>query len=145
MSVAYSYSFLFNEKSELAIGAGVTVMEIEAGLFRDRNLGIIRAETGVTAQLPTFGLRGGYAFTDKLHFKGSAGVFSFDLAVSNEEELGGQISSVAAGLYHNTFEHVRLGLIYYYFDVDVDWGNASGFTSLRYTYHGPALSLAATF
>ena len=120
-------------------------MDIRFGILGNGTTGIIEAETSLTAPLPTFGLTGGYAFTDKLYLRAGAGVFSFDLAFSDETGLRGQIAAATASIYHNTFEHVRFGLAYSYYDVDVGWGNASGFNSLRYIYHGPALSVAATF
>ena len=144
-TVAYSYSLLFDERREFAISAGLTLMDIRFGIVGNGSLGVIEAETSLNVPLPAIGLTGGYAFTDKLYFRGGAGYFSFDLALSNEKDLRGSIAAAAAGVYHNTFRHVRFGLAYYYYDVDVDWGNASGFNSLQYTYHGPALSVAATF
>ncbi len=111
----------------------------------DGTPGIIEAETGLTAPLPTFGLTGSYAFTDKLYLRAGAGVFSFDLALSDETNLRGGVAAAKVGIYHNTFENVRFGLAYSYYDVDVSWGNASGFNTLQYNYHGPALSVAATF
>lgn len=143
--LGYSYSLVFDERREFAISAGLTLMDIRIGIVGNGNLGVVEAMTSLTAPLPTFGLTGGYAFTDKLYLRAGAGVFSFDLAWSDETDLRGQIAAATASIYHNTFENVRFGLAYSYYDVDVGWGNASGFNSLRYIYHGPTLSVAATF
>jgi len=136
---------LFDEKREFAISAGLTLMDIRFGIFGNGSQGVIEADTDLTAPLPAIGLTGGYAFTENLYVKADAGFFLFDLAVSDETDLRGNVATASAGVYHNTFKHVRFGLTFNYYDVDVDWGNASGFNSLQYTYHGPSLSVAATF
>jgi hypothetical protein len=145
LTVGYSYSLLFDEKREFAIGAGLTLMDIRFGIFGNGSQGVIEADTALTAPLPNIGLTGGYAFTENLYFEAAAGYFFFDLAVSDETNIRGNVATATAGVYHNTFKYVRFGLDYKFYDVDVDWGNASGFNSLQYTYHGPSLSVAATF
>ena len=144
-TVAYSYSILFDERREFAISAGLTRMDVRFGIVGNGSQGVIEAETDLIAPLPAIGLDGGYAFTDKLFLRVGVGVFSFDLSLSNDKDLRGSMTTAMAGVYHNTFKHVRFGLTFNYFDVDVDWGNASGFNSFQYTYQGPTLSMAATF
>ena len=142
---SYSYSLLFDEKKELAIQAGLSVQDFKFGILGTGGQGIIEADSGITAPLPAIGITGGYAFTDKLYLRGGVGVFSFEFTVSDEDELRGEITTAMLGLYHKTFEHMQLGLAYYFFDVNADFGNAAGFNSIKYSYNGPALSVSASF
>jgi hypothetical protein len=144
-SLGYSYSLIFDERKELAISAGLSVQDIEFGFMGNGALGIIEAESGITAPVPSFGLNGGYAFTDKWIGKAGFGVFSFDLSVSDEDELSGEVLNGFASIEHNTFEHVHFGLSYNYFDMRVDWSEGGLITSLGYVYQGPMITVRAVF
>lgn len=144
-SVGYSYSFIFDEKKELALSAGLSIQDISFGLLGTGNLGIIEEESGLTAPLPAFGLTGGYAFTDKWVLKGGIGVFGFSLALSDEEELSGEIINAQVAIRHNTFENFHFSLSYSYFDVSVEFSTDSRLNSLNYEYFGPALSVHWVF
>jgi hypothetical protein len=141
----YSYSLVFDAKKELAFGFGLSFQDISFGLTGDGVLGAIDVESGITAPLPTFDVRGRYAFTDKWIGKLGFGVFSLDLAISDEEDLSGEILVGVVSIQHNTFEHVYFGLSYNYFDVRVDWKENDLVNSVGYIYQGPMLSVTAAF
>ncbi len=144
-SIAYSYSLVFDEKKELAISAGLSVQDIQLGFLGNGPLGIIDIESGVTAPVPSFGLSGGYAFTDKWVGRAGFGLFSFDLELSDEDELSGEVLQYFASIEHHTFEHVHFGLSYNYFDVNVDWKESQLDTKMGYVYHGPMIMVRAVF
>jgi len=144
-SVGYSYSFIFDEKKELALSAGLSVQDIKFGLVGTGGLGLIEQESGLTAPLPAFGLTGGYAFTDKWIFRGGVGVFGFSLSISDEDELSGEIINAKAAIQHNTFENFHFGLAYSYFDVNAEFRSSSRLNSVEYQYHGPTLSVDWVF
>ena len=144
-SLAYSYSFLFDEKKRFAVSLGLSVQDVSMGLQGQTGAGVIAETSGITAPLPTIGISGGYAFSDKLTFRGGAGIFAFKLSLDNDEELDGQTSVLVAGLFHRTFEHVQFGIAYNYFDVDVDFTDAGRLSELDYTYHGPMINVSAIF
>jgi hypothetical protein len=145
IDLKYSYSLVFDEKKELVIGVGLSIQDISFGLIGNGPLGIIEVESGLTAPLPTFDVRGRYAFTDKWIGKLGFGVFSLDLAISDEEELSGEVLVGVVSIQHNTFEHVYFGLSYNYFDVRVDWKENNLVNSVGYIYQGPMLSVTAAF
>jgi hypothetical protein len=145
INLKYSYSLVFDEKKELAFGAGLSVQDISFGLLGEVPLGIIEFESGLTAPVPTFDLLGRYAFTDKWIGQLGIGVFSFDLALSDEEELSGDVLNVYASIQHKTFEHVYFGLSYNYIEVEVDWSENSLASSIGYEYRGPMLTVTAEF
>jgi hypothetical protein len=144
-SVAYSYSLIFDEKKELALTAGLSIQDIQFGLMGTGNLGIIEEVSGLTAPIPAFGLSGGYAFTEKWVGRAALGLFAFDLAVSDEKDVSGEILSAMIAIYHNTFEHVNIGMKYSFFDVRVDFENTRLINSIKYEYHGPMLSFEYVF
>jgi hypothetical protein len=144
-SLGYSYSLILDEKKELAIGVGLSVQDIKIGFVGNGEMGRLEADSGITAPVPTFGLNGGYAFTDK--WVGRAGIawLSLDLELSNENQLGGEVLNGYASIEHHTFEQVHFGLSYNYFDVRVDWNDGGLITSMGYVYQGPMLTVKAAF
>jgi len=144
-SLGYSYSLVFDEKKELAISAGLSMQDIEIGFLGTGTLGMIEVESGISAPVPSFGLSGGYAFTDKWVGRAGFGVFSFDLDFSDTSNLSGEVLNGYASIEHRTFEHVHLGLSYNYFDVRVEWDESELNTSLGYVYHGPMITVRAAF
>lgn len=144
-SLAYSYALVFDEKKQFGLSLGLSVQEASMGLQGDSGLGIISETSGITAPLPTIGISGGYAFTEKLTLRGGVGVFAFKLSLESGEDLDGQTSTAVAGLFHRTFEHVQFGIAYNYFDIDIEFTDAGRLSELDYTYHGPMISVAAVF
>jgi hypothetical protein len=144
-SLGYSYSLVFDEKKELAISAGLSLQDIEFGFLGTGTLGIIEVQSGITAPVPSFGLNGGYTFTDKWVGKAGIGLFSFDLDISNEDELSGEVLNGFVSIEHLTFEHVHFGLSYNYFDVRVEWTESELDTTMGYVYQGPMLTVRASF
>ena len=145
VNLKYRYSLVFDEKKELAFGAGLSVQDISFGLLGEGPLGTIEFESGLTAPVPTIDFLGRYAFTDKWIGQLGIGVFSFDLALSDEEELSGEVLTVSASIEHHTFEHVYFGLSYSYIDVKVEWSEFSLGSSVGYEYWGPMLTVTTAF
>jgi hypothetical protein len=145
ISFDYSYSLILDEKKELALGIGLSIQDLSFGLVGNGGLGVIETDSGITAPIPTFGLKGGYAFTDKWVGKIGFGYLSFDLALDSERQLSGDVLNGYASIQHNTFERVHFGLSYQYFDVRVNWSENGLYTSVGYEYHGPMLAVIAAF
>ena len=144
-SLGYSYSILFDERKELAISVGLSIQDIKFGFVGNGGSGIIQESSGITAPVPSFGLNGGYAFTDKWVGRIGFGLFSFDLTIEDEDQLSGEVLNGYASIQHNTFENVYFGLSYNYFDVGVNWEESGLNTSMGYQYHGPMLTVTAAF
>ncbi len=144
-SLRYNYSLILDERKELSLGLGLSIQDLSFGIVGNGNLGVIEADSGITAPIPTFGLNGGYAFTDKWLGKIGFGYLSFDLALESERQLSGDVLSGYASLQHNTFERVHFGLSYQYYDVRVNWSENGLYTSVGYEYQGPMLTVTAAF
>ena len=144
-SLAYSYSLIFDEKKELSLNAGLSVMDIQFGLIGTGGQERLEGGSGLTAPLPSFGITGGYAITDKWIAKAGIGYFAFDLSISDTENLSGQIVRAKASIEHHTFENVHFMLGYSYFDVGVDFTDRERLTAVSYQYQGPTLGFIASF
>jgi hypothetical protein len=140
----YGYSLIMDERKELTISLGLSAQDFRYGLFDNLGLGL-EANTGFAAPVPVIQLSGGYAFTDKWVGRIAAGAFSFDLDVSDEKNLTGEVFTAFASIEHHTFEHVYFGLAYNYFDVGVDYTKKGLINSLGYQYRGPMLTVTAAF
>ena len=144
-TVGYSYSLIFDEKKELALAAGLSIQDIRFGLTGTGNVGIVEEVSGLTAPLPAFGISGGYAFTEKWIGRAALGLFSFDLAVSDETDISGEIVNAMIAIHHKTFENVQFGLEYSFFYVSVEFKDSQLINSIDYEYHGPVLSFDFVF
>ncbi len=145
ISFDYSYSIILDERKELALGIGLSIQDLTFGLLGNGPVGVIEIDSGITAPIPTFGLKGGYAFTDKWVGKIGFGYLSFDLALDAERQLGGDVLNGYASIQHKTFERVYFGLSYQYFDVRVNWSENGLYTSIGYQFQGPMLAVIAAF
>ena len=73
LAVAYGYSVIFDAKKELALSFGLSIQDLTFGLQGNPSgAQIVQERSDLTAPLPTFGLLGGYAFTDKWIFRGGS-------------------------------------------------------------------------
>ena len=145
IGIEYSYSLVIDERKELALGIGLSIQDISFGLIGNLNAGIVEVGSDVTAPVPTFLIKGGYAFTDKWLGKIGVGFLSFDLALDGDNRLGGDVFNGYVGIQHNTFERVHFGLSYQLFDIQVDWNENGLNSAVKYEYQGPVLSVTAAF
>lgn len=146
LSTSYSYSVLFDAKKELALSFGLSLQELEFGLQGNPGGGqLVQENDDLTAPLPTFGISGGYAFTDKWIFRGSVGLFAVELDWDDEDNLNGNILDFNLVLFYQPFKHYRFGLAYTDFDVDLDWTKRGKFTEINYDYKGPMFLFGVTF
>lgn len=146
LGLSYQYSLIFDAKKELAIGLGLSVQDMRLGL--ESNQGAIPRveESDVTAPLPTLGLTGGYAINDKWTMKAGVGYFAVEMDLGGDDDnLKGSIIDAGLFVHHQTFENVRFGLGYSYFDLDVSWVKKGKFTAVKYTYHGPHFTFGVNF
>ena len=146
LSASYHYSVIFKPKSELALSVGLSLQEMTFGTQGNVGGGqLIEERSELTAPLPTFGLSGGYAFTDKWIFRGAIGIFAISLDWEDADGFGGTIVDFSATLFYVPFKHYRFGIAYTNFDVDVDWTKRGKNTAINYDYQGPMFLFAATF
>ena len=146
LSVSYSYSVLFDRKKELALSFGLSIQDLTFGMQGTLSGGqLVQQRDDLTAPLPTFGISGGYAFTDKWIFRGQIGVFSLELDWDDHDNLNGNIVDFNAAIFYKPFERFQFGLAYSDFDVDVDWTKRGKFTAINYDYRGPMFLIGANF
>ncbi len=144
-ALGYSYSFIHDEKKELAFNIGLQFQDIEVGIAGNDGPGLIRQDSDVYVPLPTFGGTFDYAITDKWIFTSLIGVFAIELDLGDNSKFAGEIVQVNTGVTYKAFENVAFALQYNYFDLDVKLNDPAWLGGLKYEYHGPVLSVAVFF
>ncbi len=145
-NLGYSYSILFDEKKELALGLALSFQDIAVGLQGTQVLsGIEVSESeSVLAPLPTFTGRFAYAITPKWIVATSIGYFTVEVD-SGGDELSGDVIAVNAGVKWQLSKHFNLGLLYQDFRVDVNSKNKTRQLTIDYKYKGPVLYVGWLF
>lgn len=145
-NLGYSYSILFDEKKELALGLALSFQDIAVGLQGTQVLsGIEVSESeSVLAPLPTFTGRFAYAITPKWIVATSIGYFTVEVD-SGGDELSGDVIAVNAGVKWQLLKHFNLGLLYQYFRVDVNSKDEARQLTIDYQYKGPVLYAGWSF
>ena len=101
---AYSYSFLQDERLDLAVQIGAYIMPIDVGLSVS---GVIdeQGSARFTAPLPVLGLRMDIALTPRWFIRTGAQAFYLEY-----DNFRGSILKVNAALEYNPWDHVGIGL-----------------------------------
>ena len=137
-AVGYGYSFFNDANKFLGFRVGLNVQDVSFGLAAES--GLLAETADVTAPLPTFGLIGGYALSEKLRLTAQAGYLGLTI-----DQYEGAITDLSLRLDYLLGEHFSLGLSYQYLKVDVDSTDDQWRGKLRYEYFGPALQLGYRF
>ena len=101
--LGYAYSFYHSSKVELSISAGINFTDYELK-FADTN-GADASTAGVTAPLPMFGLRMGYAITPKWSVHYVAESFFIDI----DDKLRGALINYELNTEYKLFKHFAIG------------------------------------
>ena len=104
--VGYSYSFIQDERLDLAIGVGAFIMPISFDLRVD-NLGepLVATSESITAPLPVFGLHADIAITPKWFLRSKAQFFYLEIG-----DFRGRITDTLVALEYMAFKNVGFGL-----------------------------------
>ena len=102
--VAYSYSFLQDDRLDFAASAGLYIMPISLGLDVT---GLVeeQADQSFTAPLPALGMRLDILLAPKWYFRSNAQLFYIEY-----EDYTGSLTSTRAAVEYNPWKHVGLGL-----------------------------------
>jgi len=101
--VGYAYSFYHSPKVELSITAGLNITTYDLTFTDDT--GNKAESAGVTAPLPMFGLRMGYAITPKWYVFYIAEAFFIDI----DDTFKGALVSYELSTEYRLFKHFALG------------------------------------
>ena len=145
-NLGYSYSILFDEKKELAVGLALSFQDLTAGLqgtVAGQPLEVSESSS-VLAPLPTFTGRFAYAITPKWIVDTNIGYFTIEVD-SGGDELSGDIIAGNAGVRWQLLKHFHLGLLYQFFVVDVNTKNETKQLAVEYDYFGPVLFAGWSF
>lgn len=102
--LAYSYSFLQDDRLDLAVQIGAYIMPIDVGLSVAGAIGE-EGSARFTAPLPVLGLRMDVALTPRWFIRTGAQAFYLEY-----DNFAGSILKVNAALEYNPWDHVGIGL-----------------------------------
>lgn len=102
--VGYAYSFYNSPEVELSLAAGLNIMTYDLKFSNAEGNKVESA--GVTAPLPVFGLRMGYAVTPKWSFHYVAEAFYFSI----KDTVKGSLLNFELSTEYRLFKHFALGL-----------------------------------
>ena len=147
--LSYSYSLLFDERKELAIGIGLSVQDLSLGLQGTASSpqpgAIIDSRLNSTAPLPTLNVGFDYAFTDRWIFVSKLGWLAVEADFAADENLSGEIINANVGVSWHAFNHVGFFARYQVFDVDVDYLDGGVLFAIDYDYRGPVVGVDVRF
>lgn len=120
--IAYAYSFFHIDKVELAVSAGLNVLDYEAELAS--SAGGFAETAATTAPMPVFGFRMDYSVTPRLTVRLRTDTFYFDF----EDEIRGSLVELQFGAEYRMFQNFAIGgsLSRLAIDVDVDDDDFNG-------------------
>lgn len=142
--LAYSYSFIQDDRIDLAAGIGIYVMPMDYGLNASGAI-----ETGgsekFTAPLPVVGLRMDIAVTPKWFFRTATQVFYLEY-----EKFTGSVLEFRAAVEYKPWQHVGIGMGFDTFGVQLeadgeDWPGADFKGNVDFNYTGLQLYLRVFF
>ena len=145
-NLGYSYSILFDEKKELAIGFALSFQDIAVGMqgtVAGVPLEVSEGESFL-APLPTFTGRFSYAFTPKWILRVAVGYFTIE-GDFGETRLDGSIIAGNTSIDWRAFKHFNVGLGYNWFDVDVKTEKEVRLLDIKYQYKDPTLFVGTKF
>ncbi len=112
--VSYSYSFLQDDRMDIAAAVGIYVMPVGFTLSASGLVNTYVAES-ITAPLPVLGLRADFALTPKWFLK-----TNFDLFYLEYQRFKGSIFDSKAAVEYKAFKNVGFGLAVENFGVHVE-------------------------
>ena len=140
-TLGYSYSVLSNRNAEIGLIAGLSVQDIALGIKNSRGPAFVEEESAVTAPLPSFGVTGAYLLNDKWVLRAIASYFALELSLSDEEDIGGEIINLEAGIEYLVSRNVSIDLRFSYFNLSANFTNERCLTEIKCQYRGPKLGI----
>ena len=101
--LGYAYSFYHSPKVELSLSAGLNITNYDLGF--SNSAGDKVESAGITAPLPMFGLRMGYAITPKWYVHYVAEAFFLDF----EDTVRGALLNYELNTEYKLFKHFAIG------------------------------------
>lgn len=129
----YTYAFLAPDRGFLGVTGGLYVSQSKYTLRAAAATGT--ATQGVTAPLPVLGLRGEFAFTDRITLGGAWQWFGFE-----SDNVDGRLSDFYVGADYRITDRFALGLAYNRVSTSLGARKQGGFEGrLSWTYDGTLL------
>lgn len=141
ISTRLGFSFVRNETAELGVSLGVSAASLEAGVGGSiEGIGSGRYDVTADVPLPTIGLYGTLALTNKLSIGGRAGLLSLELGDDK-----GTLQDFFASVDYFFTKNVGIGVGYKYVNADVKVQEDTYRQLYNVTQSGPVAYLSFGF
>jgi len=116
ISTRVGFSVVRNETLELGLSLGVSAASIEAGVSGSiGGVGSASGDVSADVPLPSFGIYGTLALSDKLSIGGRAGLFSAEIG-----DDSGDLQDFFASIDYFFTKNIGIGIAYKYINIDVE-------------------------
>jgi hypothetical protein len=135
------FSFVRNETLELGVSAGISAASIEAAVSGSvAGIGSGAGDLDEDVPLPSLGVYGTLAITDKLSIGGRAGLFSIELG-----DDSGDLQDFFASIDYFFTKNIGIGAGYKHIDIDVKIKEDSYFQLYNIRQSGPVAYVSVGF
>jgi len=144
--IRYAYSFVKNDKLEVAGTLGAHWVDLEFGIagqatVNGNPLAFITQSEAASGPLPVFGLRADYALSSRWIIGGHAEFFSLDF-----EDYSGGLADLRAQAEYWFTDNVGAGLAFTWYEVNLEYDLGSDFAlTADYSYSGPEAYFTVRF
>ena len=149
LPVQYAYSFIKNDKFELAGTAGFHWYSIDYKIAGAAGIGNIdvnaRVSVDADAPMPLIGLGLDYYLTERWNFSLLGEAFWMNIDSGENLSFKGTIYNLQASTEYWIWNHLGVGAGLNYFALDVDVDDSSWNGKLEYDYWGPQIYLTSRF
>jgi len=141
--LAYSYSFIFNERVNLAAGFGISAQDYDTGIG-STNFAALSEDQDFVAPLPTLNAEFQYAFSDKWSLSLKGGWLDADIEI-DDNEVDATILTGTAGIRWKALSHLGITAGYTYFNIDGDLSDDTTAANVEIEYKGPLVTVDMFF
>ena len=143
--ITYSYSFIQNERFELAGAAGLHVMRVKFGVegfatINGNMAGFASESETVSAPLPVLGLDATYAITPNWLLRARGQWFGLDY-----DDYSGELTDFRVATEYRFGETWGIGIGYTRYDIDFEEDNGRFKFEFDYNYEGPEAFVTVSF
>ena len=137
------------DKHELIAGLGIHALDIDSyaqaygnigGIEQNGSIDLSKNLVYIVAPVPNIGIKYWYSLNSKWVASFRADYFSLNI-----KDFSGYLWNLAPGVSYQLFKSIGIGINYRYFNTTLNFNKKSWKGSVGLLYHGPLISLTASF
>jgi hypothetical protein len=142
-SLAWTYSFMFDENHDFYAGFGLTFLEFDIALI-DRNEWLDPLAEKVEAPVPGFVVGYDWVFSPNWIWRNNMGYLALDLNLGGDDVSGTSIN-LSSSVEWRPINHVSFTAGYQFDILDIEFHDSDIGAELQYTQYGPKVGVLFRF